>query len=68
MGESERGVANQRRSILIDRGPFAFSVFGDMEYSGCGNTEHKVTAIIAMLPRLALEKVWVSMFCNVMET
>jgi hypothetical protein len=51
-----------------------FTREGDMEYTGCGNTEHRdlKTRVLyrpdcQVLPRLAWEKVGVSMICTVME-
>ncbi len=48
--------SDQRHSILIDWRLFAFSVFspleGDLEYTGCGNTEHRglKARLLAWLP------------------
>ncbi len=64
----------QRRSISIDWSSGDRSFFclftreGDIEYTGCGNTEHRgcVYCLIAILPRLAWEKVRGSMFCTIL--
>ncbi len=55
--------------------PFSriFNRDGDIEYTGCGNTEHRglhagqSTALIAILLRLAWGKVQESMFRTVIE-